>query len=120
MNQIRIDDIRIENGTRVLFEYTVTGDWENCFTSQRVAFIDYFCDISSVPKAVLAVPFICNIIPAAWVCDAVIEADTVDADFLDHVEEIKNGYWAWFIPSFVSATGLITSFFLLRKKKIKQ
>lgn len=96
MNQIRIDDIRIENGTRVLFEYTVTGDWEVCFTSQRVSFIDYFTDISEVPESVLVVPFICNILPAAWVCNAVIEADKVDSDFLDHVEDIKNGYKAMY------------------------
>ena len=40
--------------------------------------------------------------------------------YIEEGKEIKNGYWAWFIPSFVSAIALITSFFLLRKKEIKQ
>ena len=37
--------------------------------------------------------------------------------YIEEGKEIKNGYWAWFIPSFVSAIGLITSFFLLKRKE---
>ena len=37
--------------------------------------------------------------------------------YVDEDVEIKNGYWAWFIPSFVSACGLISSYFLIRKKE---
>lgn len=92
MNQIRIDDIHLENRTRVVYAYSVEGEWANCFTIQRTAFIEYDADISDVPVSVLAVPFICNIIPAVWVCNAKFEAGVVDSDFLEHLEEIRDGY----------------------------
>ena len=92
MNHIKLTDIHVENRSHVVMDYSVSGDWEKCFSSQRSAFIDYDVDVSSVPAAVLAVPFICNIITAAWVCDAVVEAGSVDADFTGHLEEIKKGY----------------------------
>ena len=92
MNRIKITDIRVEDLTRVLFDYEVTGEWKRCFKSQRTAFIDYDEDISDVPYSVLAVPFICNIITAAWVCDATIEAGSLDADLMDHLDDIRSGF----------------------------
>ena len=45
-----------------------------------------------MPFSVLAVTFVCNILPAVWLCDAFLEVDALDSDFMDHVEDIKNGY----------------------------
>lgn len=92
MNKLRIDDIHVENGTRLLFSYTVTGEWEKCFTSRRTSFIEYDIDISEVPVPVLAVPFVGNALPAAFVCDAVIEAESLDKDLADSVDAIREGF----------------------------
>ena len=40
--------------------------------------------------------------------------------YLDQWTEINNLYWAWFIPSFVVASGFITLFFITRNKKAEQ
>lgn len=92
MNQIKIEDIHVENNTRAVYTYSVGGEWKNCYSAQRTAFIEYDEDISGVPLSVLAVPFICNVIPAVWVCNAKFIAGIADSDFLDHLNEIKDGY----------------------------
>ena len=92
MNSIRISDIRIENNHRVIWSYEVEGEWTSCFTDLRESYADYNVDLSSVPLSILAVPFICNILPAVWLCDAVVSVCNIDKAFIEHVEMIKTGY----------------------------
>ena len=97
MNQWTLKEIRVEAGTRAVAQYAVEGEWAKYFTPQRQTFLEIFdrvgvCALKEIPPSVLAVPFVCNILPAAWLCDAEIVAGELDADFMDHVEEIKNGY----------------------------
>jgi len=55
--------------------------------------IEYDCVINDVPDSVAIVPFVAAILPIAWLCDAeVVVADNIDADFLNAVERIKQGF----------------------------
>lgn len=92
MDSIRIDRIDIENKNRIVYSYSVQGEWAKYFSQQRTAFVEYDADISSVPDAVLALPFVCNILPLLWLCDAEMDLKELDADFLEELEEIKTGY----------------------------
>ena len=91
MNKIIIKEPTIYNN-RIKYEYQVEGEWEKYFTEQRTSFIEYSDDISNMHESIAVVPFICNVLPMVWLCDATIEAPYVDKDFLDHVEDIKKGY----------------------------
>lgn len=91
MNKIIIKEPTIYNN-RIKYEYQVEGEWEKYFTEQRTSFIEYSDDISNVHESIAVVPFICNVLPMVWLCDATIEVPYVDKDFLDHVEDIKKGY----------------------------
>lgn len=92
MNLIKLKEIEITDMTCVHFKYEAEGAWASCFSPLRETFIKYDTDISGVPLSVLAVSFVCNVLPAVWLCDAVLEVESLDSDFLDHVEEIKKGF----------------------------
>lgn len=92
LNQIRLDQIDIESGNRVIYTYTVTGEWEKYFSGQRRSFIEYDTDISSVPYSVLAIPFVCNVLPVLWLCDGEFFVKSLDSDFLENLPLVKEGY----------------------------
>lgn len=54
--------------------------------------IEYDCDVGNIPDSILVIPFICNILPMAWLCDAEVVVDEIDKDFYDNVPYIKKGY----------------------------
>lgn len=92
MNSIKLKEITVTGKTCVQYKYEVEGEWGSCFSSLRSTFAEYNEDVSGVPFSVLAVAFVCNILPAVWLCDASLEVEALDSDFLDHVDDIKNGY----------------------------
>lgn len=92
MNQLRLEKIDIINGKRVIYHYSVTGEWAKYFSDQRTSFIEYDSDISCVPDSVLAIPFVCNILPALWLCDAELFVNSLDWDFLENLPFVKEGY----------------------------
>lgn len=92
MNKIRINDIRIENNNRVVWSYEVEGEWSSCFTDLRESYAEYDVDLLAVPLSILVIPFICNILPAVWLCDAVAYVGRIDKSFIEHIEMIKDGY----------------------------
>lgn len=77
---------------RIAFKYTVQGDWKKYFNINAEFFIEYSEDISKTPKDIAIIPFLCNVLPMAWVLDAEIFVDELDYDFYEHLPEIKKGY----------------------------
>lgn len=100
MNSYTIKEISITNN-RIVCRYEVAGDWTEYFSSQRETYIEYSVNecLIDIPKSVLVIPFIANILPAAWIADAEINVKEIDSDFFNHIDEIKNGYREMY-PSF--------------------
>lgn len=92
MNRLQLEKIDIINSKRVIYQYSVDGEWAKYFSDQRTAFIEYDADISCVPDSVLAIPFVCNILPALWLCDAELFVNSLDGDFLENLPFVKEGY----------------------------
>ena len=92
MNRLRLEKIDIINGKRIIYHYSVAGEWAKYFSDQRSSFIEYDSDISCVPDSVLAIPFVCNILPALWLCDAELFVNSLDGDFLENLPFVKDGY----------------------------
>lgn len=90
-NRVLIEQVQI-SGNRIDYRYTVGGEWAEAFNLQEPFFIEYECDISSVPESVAAIPLLANLLPMAWVYDAEIVAPACDKDFWDSVEAFKKGY----------------------------
>lgn len=90
-NKIFID-IDAVNKNKVIYKYKITGPWNEAFNKTETYYIEYSIDISNVPKSVLIIPLIANILPIAWIYDAEINSPFCDKDFFDSIKDFKNGY----------------------------
>lgn len=89
--RLTIDDVKISD-RRISVKYSVQGDLKNFFNAGTEFAIEYSEDISRTPKDIAVIPFLCNVLPIAWVLDAEIVVDELDYDFHAHIDEIKRGY----------------------------
>ena len=80
-------------GNRIEYKYEVTGEWKEAFNLEESFFIEYSRDISCISQSTAIVPFICNILPIAWVYDAEIHAERCDKAFYESISEFKKGYF---------------------------
>ena len=87
-----VDAVNISE-RRIVFKYTVQGDdWRKFFNERTEFFIEYSEDISDTPKDIAVIPFLCNVLPIAWMTDAEVIVDELDYDFHSHLAEVKRGY----------------------------
>lgn len=91
LRRLTIDAVKIFT-RRIVIEYSVQGDWKKVFNFGVEFFVEYSEDISRTPKDIAVIPFLCNVLPIAWVFDAEIVVDELDYDFYKHLAEIKEGY----------------------------
>lgn len=54
--------------------------------------MDFGIDVSSVPYGILIIPFISNVLPVAFLCNAEVCADEIDEQFLNSIDNIRCGY----------------------------
>ena len=79
-------------GNMITYHYETSGPWRACFLQKMPYIIEYPVDVSGVPESVAVVPFLCTILPAAWLYDAKILLRDCDADFFESILEFKKGY----------------------------
>lgn len=93
---IRLLKIKLSGCNSIEYEYEVSSSLKHFFNDYPYTLSyelnDAPLDISGVPEGVLAVPFICNVLPVCWLCDAVLQVNEIDSDFLSSVPEFKKGY----------------------------
>lgn len=68
------------------------NNWFTRANNTKEFFIDYFEDISNIPKSILIIPFLSNIIQIAWIYNADIYIDEIDKNFYECIDYIKKGY----------------------------
>lgn len=91
MNRMVIRDVTIIDN-RLECTYTVDGDWKKYFKNTDIFFTEYSKTIDKVPKSVAVIPFLCNVLPLSWICDAEVILDDIDKDFFESIEEFQQGY----------------------------
>jgi len=94
MGRITLKRVFIRD-TRLQFEYSVSSELEEYF-SDCVFFIEYDENIEEVPLAVLTIPFVCNVLPVAWLTDSMIEVDELDKSFYECIPNVRKGYETMF------------------------
>ncbi len=87
---MKINKIIKNNGT-VKYSFEVDKNLKNYF-SLTDFFVEYQENIENVPDSILVIPFVCNLLPLIWLCDATLYVDTIDEDFYNQIENIKDGY----------------------------
>lgn len=91
MGEIKLNSFEV-TGNRVFFNYSVSDDIKKYFNLHQPFFIEYDEDISTVPAAILVIPFLANFLPIAWVTDSVLCAKSADKNFVENVDAIKQAF----------------------------
>lgn len=91
MNQVYLKNVIVSNN-KVIYDYTAEGMIADYLKLDEEFFIEYSEDISDVPKSVLVIPFLCNMLPISWVCNAEIKVNEIDKDFYNSIKDFKQGY----------------------------
>ncbi len=90
-NKIIVEKPQI-SGNTIKYHYKITGKWQEAFTDMRSFELQYNTDVTIVPESVAILPFLANVLPVAWVYDAVVEVGECDSDFYNSLNGIKKGY----------------------------
>lgn len=90
MKKIVLNSIeKTENKCKFNFTY---DEYMTQFFSGEEFSVSYRENIESVPDAVMAVTFVCNVLPLIWLEDAELVVPELDSDFYESIPEFKNGY----------------------------
>lgn len=76
---------------RIRYIFNVSDDLKKYFSGKDFI-IEYPESIENVPDSVLAVPFVCNVLPIIWLTNSVLEIDGLDKSFYESIPEFKKGY----------------------------
>lgn len=91
MNTIKVITVSAEQG-KLRVEYEINPGLELYFTADRVFEEECSEDISTVPESVLVIPFVCNVLPVAWLTDAVLDVPQLDREFYEGLPGVLEGY----------------------------
>lgn len=90
-NRLIISDVLVEQ-YKIYYRFNVEGEWNQLFKLDKEFYVEYSEDISNVPKGIAVIPFLCNVIPIAWICDAEIIVSELDREFYNCINDFKQGY----------------------------
>ena len=97
MKQLRLNQIEKQENT-VIYHYSVSEELKHFFSS-RLFIIEYPLSLETVPDAVLAVPFVANVLPIVWLTDSELVIPELDKAFYDCIPNVKAGYETMFPES---------------------
>ena len=91
METIWIKSIEVDRN-HVTYRVVVSKGLIQYFNSKCEMFVEFGFDISSVPKSILAVPILSNIMQFAWLFDCLVWIEEVDKRFYECLPKIKRGF----------------------------
>lgn len=95
MSSIIVEKVTAERN-RVVVEYSLAERlktyFRSCMFEAEYEMNEESVDISSVPKSILVIPFVCNVLPIIWLTNATLELAELDYDFYHAIDEFKQGY----------------------------
>ncbi len=97
MKEIVLQGIQ-KNSNSITYDFSVTDELKEFFSGKNFM-IEYPEDITSVPDAVLAVPFVCNVLPIIWLTNSKLILPELDKDFFECIPDVKKGYESMFPES---------------------
>jgi hypothetical protein len=87
---LELESIQLEDeGKKVLYRFNCDARISCYFSKERTIWIRYDSDVSGVPKSLLIIPFLANVLPISWFVGFDISIDEIDEEYLYSVEKIK-------------------------------
>jgi hypothetical protein len=91
MKEIKLEKIVVKNN-RVDYFFMLSDKIQKYFKKDNHMFIEYNDDLSDVPKSILAIPFVSNVAPLAWITDSVVSVEELDQSFYKCLIKVRQGY----------------------------
>lgn len=83
----------IAKGNKVSYDYEYPLSWNDYFVkNEGNLFFEYDFNVESVPKSLLAVPFVANMLTVAMFENTVIEVEELDKSFYECIPNVVNGF----------------------------
>ena len=90
---IVINDISIvDEGKTLVYDYSVDSKFSKYFDKKDIFFVSYEVNVTTVPKSILAIPLLANLLPISWFLGFNIQIEELDASFVDCVNELKTEF----------------------------
>ena len=90
MEEILLEQIEKQE-TKLLYVFSVTEGLKQFFPGRPFQ-IEYPFSLEAVPDAVLAVPFVCAVLPVVWITNAKLRLPELDEAFFNCIPAVKHGY----------------------------
>ncbi|MCL6295008.1 hypothetical protein [Jejuia spongiicola] len=92
-NVLKLNNISFSNnGKRVIYDYSIGNKIKKFFNEDQPLYVEYEVDVSHIPKSILAIPFLSNILTIAWYGCFNVEVDELDEDFYNSMKLVKNQF----------------------------
>ena len=91
MNKIILRDTIVEKN-KIEYIYEIEGKIKNIFKNRRKYSIEYDFNLNDIPLSIINIPFVLNMLPLCYLYDILLEVKTIDRNFYDCLDKIKNGY----------------------------
>lgn len=88
----------VKNENRISYEFAVTDGLKNYF-SEKTYLIEYPESIETVPDAIAAIPFVCNVLPIVWLTNSALRLKELDKAFYECIPNVRNGFETMFPES---------------------
>ncbi len=90
-NAVRVNRV-IRKENRIEYEYTVEGEWKECFNQEIPFWSEYSVKTEQIPESVAVLPFVGNLVLMASLLDADIYVNELDLDFYSCIDSFLEGF----------------------------
>lgn len=90
MRDIQLLKVEV-HGCRVEYSFRTSEDLKAYFTEDKM-WIEYAVPVETVPKSILAIPFVANVLPIVWMTDSVLWIEKLDYTFYHALLRLKTAY----------------------------
>lgn len=91
MNNLVLNNIKVEN-TIISYDYSFSDLWTEFLNKNELMYVKYQFKLDDIPKSILVIPFLCNLLPISWIFDLDIEVNELDSDFYNSIPNILAGF----------------------------
>lgn len=91
MQSIKLNSI-IVNKNEVEYRFSTNELLKKYFESDKRLYIKYNKNIEDIPKSILIIPFLVNVLPILWMKNQEMYIDELDSDFYYCLENVKSGF----------------------------
>ena len=90
-NEMVLKDISFKNKNTIIYGFECTGKISKYFLKEDFI-IKYDFSLTDIPKSILVIPFVSNVLPLIWIENATLKIDEIDNVFFENISMIKKGY----------------------------